>query len=269
MNKNQPFYNAIMEDALRACQVAHDAAYMPELAEERIKAKNDSSLWNDWWTTPSLRITGTTKGGSKVVLYVHDQTSWTNPEELKYAREHHKNGAGPFSQKEFDALADRVDDGKVFKVDYDVLKRSTSGVIIVDAALEHPQTIPFLGGEDVAKRYLAKHREVYEDNIWIWHSDDLAEEPRGRLLVLGNLHNLNLFGYGNLNGNARFLGVRRSVSEANRVAPIGADAKKSLSHSLDQVVAEVLSASEGLVADALKGKFEKEVRRNLRKFYKP
>ncbi|MFH0701714.1 MAG: hypothetical protein V2A62_04720 [Candidatus Woesearchaeota archaeon] len=267
MNKNQPFYNAIMEEALRACQVAHDAVYMPELAEKRIKAKNDSYLFTNWWTTPSLRITGTTKGGSKIVLYVQDQTSWNDSEQLKYAREHHRNGAGPFPQEEFDALAGRIDDGKVFKVDYDVLKRSTSEVISVDAALEHPQTIPFLGGEDIAKRYLAKHRKVYGDNIGIWHSDDLAEEPRGRLLVLGYGHGSNLVGDYVLNGNARFLGVRR-IGVVGESAPAGREVQKGTVPSLETVLNTVFASSQRFVPEAVRKQYEAAVRRDLRKQYK-
>lgn len=49
MKPTQPFYNTVIEEALRACQTAgYEAAYISELAERRIKAKADSSLWNEW-----------------------------------------------------------------------------------------------------------------------------------------------------------------------------------------------------------------------------
>lgn len=273
MKSTQPFYNTVMEEALRACQTAgYEAAYMPELAERRIKAKNDSSLWKMWWATPSLRITGTTKGQSKVVLYVHDQTSWNDSEQLKYAREHRKNGAGPFPQEEFYALVNRVGDGKVFLVDYDTLKRSTSGIISVDSALSHPQIIPFLGGEKIAEKYLVKHRRVYGNNIGIWHSNDLDDVPRGRLLFLGS--DL-LGGDGSLGGDARFLGVRRSgasvsepVSAEGASAPVGREARKIISPDLEAVIEQFLADSHRYVLPKNRREYDAFVRERLGKVLK-
>jgi len=268
MMQTKPFYNTPMEEALRACQIAgYTPAYMPELAERRIKAKANSALWNDWWTTPSLRITGTTSAGSKVVLYVHDQTSWNDPEKLKYAREHHKNGAGPFPQEEFNVLVDRNGDGKVFLVDYDKLRSSPSGIISVNAALEHPQTIPFLGGDEkLAQRYLNKHGQVKGNKIGIWRSDDLKDQPYGRLLFLGDGISSILDGVSSLSGSARFFGVRRGVSEANDSAPLGAAAKNH-SPDLEVVLAQVFASSERFVLEINRKKYEAEVRRGLRKLY--
>lgn len=215
-----------------------------------------------------MRITGTTNGGSKVVLYVHDQTSWNSPEKLRYAREHHKNGAGPFPSEEFYALIDRIGDGKVFLADYDALKKSTLGVISVDAALAHPQTIPFLGGEKIAEKYLAKHRKVYGDNIGIWHSDDLAKEPRGRLLFLGDDIDGDLNSLDNIISNARFFGVRRSeASVSELVSAKGAKAQKPVP-SLEKVLEQVLVSSQRFVPDTVRDQYETALRRDLRKLYK-
>ena len=52
-----------------------------------------------------------------------------------------------------------------------------SDVIDVAQALEHPQTIPFLGGRARAEQYLQRHKEVKGNRIGIWHSADLADEP--------------------------------------------------------------------------------------------
>lgn len=259
MMRTKPFYNTTMEEALRACQTAgYTPVYMPELAKRRIKAKADSDLWNDWWTAPSLRITGTTSAGSRVVLYVHDQTSWNDPEKLKYARKHRKNGAGPFSQEEFNTLVDRNGDGKVFLVDYDLLRSSDSGVISVDAALAHPQTIPFLGeDENFAQRYLNKHRRVKGDQIGIWHNDDLKDQPYGRLLFLGfGIYGDGLNGY-SLYDNARFLGVRRGVVAPQKHAP-----------SLDDFVREMMERSVPYVPKYAQPAFRKEVTRIGRKYFK-
>ena len=83
-----------------------------------------------------------------------------------------------------------------------------SDVIDVAQALEHPQTIPFLGGRARAEQYLQRHKEVKGNRIGIWHSADLADEPLGSLLFLGDYCNDALLGIDLINSYGRFLGVR-------------------------------------------------------------
>lgn len=59
----------------------------------------------------------------------------------------------------------------------------------VAEALEHPETIPFLGGEDRAQKYLARHEQIYGKEIGIWldiHDyETIVPKPKGMLLQLG------------------------------------------------------------------------------------
>ncbi len=101
-------------------------------------------------------------------------------------------------------------------IPYETLNQSSSGVISVDQALNHPQTIPFLGSEATAKAYLAKHREIYGDQIGVWHSDDFNKKnPLGRVLYLGGSYDGGLGGNGNLCFGGRVLAV---APEAQAVA---------------------------------------------------
>ncbi|MBI5398325.1 hypothetical protein HZB03_02575 [Candidatus Woesearchaeota archaeon] len=198
-----------LEAALEACiEAKHTPLYMPEVVDERIAAAEDSPLFQNWLTTPSVRVTGKSKGGNKVVVYGHVPNYFSNPSNIRKAREAGlRNGAGIMPEPEFYTLLDREDGKIVFVVDYDRLRKSNSDVISVDDALQHPQTIPFLGGKERAEQYLVKHKAVYSKNIGIWHSDDLDEKPLGRLLFLGYYGNYGLYGGSVLYYFGRFLGV--------------------------------------------------------------
>ncbi|MBI2148785.1 hypothetical protein HYU23_03830 [Candidatus Woesearchaeota archaeon] len=173
----------------------------------RVNSDKGSRMWEVWWLAPSVRATGKTKGGKNVVVYAHENNYFSNPANVKDAVDNKKlvNGAGPMPQDQFYSLLEREGNGRVFVVDYDKLKRSSSGVISVDYALDHPQTIPFLGGKDIAERYLAKHRKVYGNKIGVWHTDDLKDEPMARMRYLGYGVNGGLDG--GLYGGSRLLGV--------------------------------------------------------------
>ncbi len=135
----------------------------------------------------------------------------SNSEHILEARQKSlRSGAGEVPQQEFQRLVDLADGKNVFKVDYDVLKSSSSGVISVEDALKHPQTIPFIGGEDRANAYLSKHKEVFGNKIGVWHSDDLDVVPRGRLLYAGGGCNFGLGGNIYLAGDGGFVGVSAS-----------------------------------------------------------
>ncbi len=176
-------------DSLQQCLGAgYRPLFMPELAKTKTNAGSGSRLWQVGYVTPSMRATGQTKQGAKVVVYVHQPHFYSNPANIRNAVEEGtlKNGAGPLPQAHFDKLVDLNGNGRVFVVDYDTLRRSSSGGINVENALAHPQTIPFLGGEAIAQAYLAKYKEVYGNRIGIWHYDDFdTNTPRGRVLFLG------------------------------------------------------------------------------------
>lgn len=136
-----------------------------------------------------------------------------------------RNGAGFVPQEDFYLRLKRAEQGEkgLSIIPYEILKVSTSGVISVDSALEHPMVLPFLGVDEAkARNYLEKHKNVYGPNIGVRHSDDFVEgEVRGRLLFLrGSYFDYLLLGDYDLDLDARFVGVREKIAE-------GGDAKKS------------------------------------------
>ncbi len=208
----KPFYHEDLAQALENCQEKHTAIYMPELAEARVQGL---VLWNTGYSTPSIRATGRTKQGSAVVVYAHIPNWLANPANIRTAKEQGLvNGAGRFPQDEFQRLVDAEDKQKVWVVDYADLKRTASGRIKITDAIKHPQTIPFLGGQERAERYLSKHAKAYNTKtIGVWHVDDLTDEsPLARLLYLGD-YGLNGLGGDYLSDYGQFVGVRHASAE--------------------------------------------------------
>ena len=233
-----------VEKALRECYGAKcEPVYMPQLVDARISAPNDSPVWQ-WHATPSVRVTGrtkpstsTVKGGNPVVVYAHVPNYFSKPNNVaKAVSEGLTNGAGRMPPKEFYTLLSLEDNEKVFVVDYTTLKNSSSKVIDVAQALEHPQVIPFLGGQTRTEQYLEKFQQVYNSTkIGVWHCDDLTDEPLGRVLFLGYDHSDDLIANDYLSNSGRFLGVRRGVG-------VGSVAREN--PGLDAVMKSVKSALE-------------------------
>ncbi|MFH1456208.1 MAG: hypothetical protein ABIF40_04635 [archaeon] len=183
--KTKIFYNKKLYQALQDClDEDYKPLYMPELADRRINLNEDDEIWNNWFIAPSVRVTGRTKQGNAVVVYAHIPNYFSNPENIKNALGNLRNGAGSMPQEEFYNLLNQEDNERVFVIDYSDLKNSSNGMIKVDKALEHPQTIPFLGGRGRAEQYLEKFRKIKGDKIGIYYSNDLDDTARGRLLFL-------------------------------------------------------------------------------------
>jgi len=195
-----------VEKALTQClEAGYTHLFIPQVADSRICASVNDYVVQNWFSTPSVRVTGRSKGGKAVVVYGHVPNHFSNPANIKVAREAGLvNGAGKMPLLDFYNLLELEDGENVSVVDYNTLRSSESGVIKVNKAMKHPQTIPFLGGKDRAERYLAKHNEFYGDSIGIWHSDDLGDVPQGRPLFVFDY--LGLYG-GSLNYVGRVLGV--------------------------------------------------------------
>ena len=214
--EGKEFYKNRTDKALNDCvEAGFQAVFMPQLIDTRIQNPKDSRAWQTWWTTPSIKATGLSKGGNPVVVYAHTDNYFSNPKNIETAINNGlRNGAGVMPQANFQRLLDLEDGKTVFVVDYNKLKNSVSGIISVDDALKHPQTIPFISGKEKAETYLNRHLEVYGANIGIWHSDDLQadETPAGRLLFLGG-YGKGLFGYYDLINLGRFLGAPKTAAE--------------------------------------------------------
>lgn len=177
-------------DSLKACRSAGmEPLYMPELAMARVDADNDSILWKRRFLAPSVRITGRSKAGNPVAVYAHVPTSLSDPDSAKIKKiidDSTFNGVGPIPEDEFYALLDQEGNGRVFVVDYAKLRKSRpSFVVEVDDVLDHPQMVPFLGGEQIAQKYLAKYKDVYNKSqykLGVLHIDDLEDRPMGCVL---------------------------------------------------------------------------------------
>ena len=202
------FYDDDLVKALQTLQEQqYRALFIPEFADARIASNKDSPLW-DWYLTQSLKATGKTKARNPVVVYAHIPHYFSNPKHITEARTQGlRNGAGPIPQKEFLKILTLEDEQTVFVRDHDTLSKATYGLITIKEALAHPQTIPFIGGQERATTYLQQHQNTVGPNIIINYCDDLADQPYGRLLFAG--HRLN---YGRLCGNylhldGRFVGV--------------------------------------------------------------
>ena len=216
------FYADRTDDALKNCrQLGHRPLFMPEVIDERIRAPNNSFLWTNWLSATSIRATGTTTSGTPVVLYVHTGNSFIEPATIT-ARMNKLtiNGAGAISIEEFRRLLKLGENGETDKagnrlvhiVDYNTLKPSTNELMPLSGALEHLETIPFIGSEERAKRYFARFKEVYcKDEIRIERYDDLnGDQPLGRFLFVGfDYHGIGLgcFGCVGLNRAGRFVGI--------------------------------------------------------------
>lgn len=187
--------------------------YMPQLADSRV---NGNLLWNRFYHAPSMIATGR-MNNEPMVVFSHKDNYFSNPDNIKASiNQGLVNYAGKIPQPEFksmvdqDQITDEQGNRLVYVLkgkEYQKFKDSKSGEIKVKHALEHPQTIPFLGGEERAKRYLARHKEVFGDKIGIWHSDDLADNPLAHVLCLGYGCSGSLYGDG-LSNYAHFVGVR-------------------------------------------------------------
>jgi len=203
-------YNPDFAVALETAQKARRVLFMPEIADAKI---NDDSLWREWYSSVSLRATGRTKQGTPVVVYAHVPNFYSNPENIRQAKAQGLiNGAGVLPEDEFQRLLSLEGQG-VFVVDYKALKNSQSDVIPVERALNHPQVIPFLGGQKRAEIYLAKHKEVVGNKIGVWHNDDLQEQPVARPLFFGDGYVDVLGANGGFDSDGHFLGVQLNDAE--------------------------------------------------------
>ncbi len=211
------FYDAQVEQALENCQTAgYQAVFMPQLADARMQG---IASWNEWRTTPSIRATGRTKQGNAVVVYAHIPNWLANPDHIRTAKQQGLvNYAARLPQDEFQRLLGAEDKQTVFVVDHAMLRKESSGTVKIAKALQHPQTIPFLGGEERAERYLKAHAQAYNTKtIGNWHGDDLNEDsPLARLLCLDYYGGGGLGGGNVLGGVGQFFGVRQKSAEGAR-----------------------------------------------------
>lgn len=238
-----------LEKALAEClEAGYDPLFIPQIVDTRIRyciirERTKDDIWNDsYWnnacspvtrtgskvntvivynevgrnsyTTPSVCVTGRTKGGKAVVVYAHVPNYFSDPANITVARKAGLvRGTAKMPLKKFYQLLEMEDGKNVFVVDYYLLRASHSGIVQVVDAMKHPLTIPFLGGKERAEKYLAKHIPFYGDTIAIRHRDDLTDSPQARMLQLGDLGSNGLLGSTDIDGIGCFLGEQRSYTK--------------------------------------------------------
>ena len=213
------FYETPIENALERClNEGYRPLFMPELIQARI---DNFDAMKYGFTAQSITATGRTKQGTYVVVYAHIPTFLSNPANIREARNSRDGNvrmscfssdikkilargrmptAGemlvasspfmPIPQTEFQRIVDLEDKKNVWVVDWNIMcKAPFSEGFDVRRALEHPQTIPFIGSEGLAQSYLQAHRKYYGHNkIGIYRNNDLLDDedfPTARLLFLG------------------------------------------------------------------------------------
>ena len=243
----------------------YSPVFMPQLIDARIEAPKDSRLWRFGYTTPSMIITGRIENEPMVIFDHRPDNYFSAPENLKKSLDLGLyNRAGIVPQPEFQRAVnhDQVTDDRGNRLvwvlkgkNYKKFRDSTSDIISVERALEHPQTIPFIGGEERAKRYLERHKEVYGNDIGVWHSDDLRDEPMGRLLYLGDGDDGSLGGDGGLVDDARFVGVRDGAQKI---------LEPSLETKLEDVAENLSKLHPEFVREAWKNAYIEQLKEGLK-----
>jgi len=85
------------------------------------------------------------------------------------------------------------------------------------------------------------HRREFGEIIGIWHSDDLADKPLGRLLMVGDYYDLGLDGSNPLVGDGRFAGVHGAEGAApKKAAPTEEQVRRIIVNSWQPVIKKKL-----------------------------
>lgn len=202
---------------------------MPEQIEARIAAPDDSPLWQKWNDTISMKLTGRTRssnvsrnGGTPVVAFYHGPLQIS----LKYIQQQIQenqlvHGALRITLKQFDAMLQQCSPENV--IDYQTLKSSRSGKVSLTAALDHPQTVPFIGSRERAETYLSRFAQVYNtEEIGISHYDDLSNYQSSlmRPLCLGYDYYIGLAADNGFESAGRFFGVRALQNSSSQETTI-------------------------------------------------
>ncbi len=289
IEKTKDFYREDIADALRACRRAHyQPEFAPELIDRRINAEKEDSLWQDWWTTLSLKATGRTSAGTPIIVYAHEPHYFSQPKNIAWEIEAGLiNGAGTLPVGELSRLESGKAGGRIFVLDHASTIKWPSGYYGLEKptekhlkqytgkvdgkemlAINHPLLAPLMGNENKVAPYLTKLAQVYgKDKVYINNFDDFNERDAGRLVWLGSdfYHG---FIDGNLYDDARFFGVRL-VGVVGESAPAGHEAQK-IRPNLDDFVSEIVEKScPRFVSTYSQTAFEREIRQVGRKYFKP
>jgi hypothetical protein len=266
--EGEEFYADTVAKALAACRAptkeapeGHDALFMPEFIDTRIFSGGEDRVWQTWFLTQSIRAT-MRRQGTPVVAYVHKPNHFSDPKNIARAvQEGLRNGAGILPKDESQRILDSEDGNRVHVIELAKLMSWPPGIYGIDEptkehmkeysgkigcvdmlAINHPQTIPFIGQESRARQYLGRHKVVFGPVIRIVYSNDLQEDDVAvaRPLYAGVNFYYGLNGGGRLLNNGRFLGVRCGAGEAS--ASQNFPSEKKLADIIGEYVAPINQA---------------------------
>ena len=211
-------------------------ATMPELIAAKLKAGKNHNFWKNWFTTHTEENIGIDKKGrfysaNEPVLVIVNGGGILTPERIKqaYAEDLIDNSAR-YTEEEFDNLLDgNLLDGSSIKLHsledirqrvldlphrfgvvmpYSVAQGTKSGYHKKKDFITNPLAIARNAGSENLEEYheLAKHSDGDLGCYHPFNGRD-ASVPQGRVLFLGSSY-LGLSGYGYLDYNGRFVGVR-------------------------------------------------------------
>ncbi len=239
LEETKIFCDLLVEQALENCQTeGYQAQFMPQVADARI---NGMLPWDQGYSAPSIRATGRTRQGNAVVVYAHIPNWLADPANIRLAKQKRLNNAYCIPKKEFwhsvdaDGQTDAQGNRLVWVIDHNSTRRTSSGRIPIEQALAHPETTPFLGGEQRAQNYLLAHAKAYATNIVdTQYNNDLHDDlSLARFLSLDYVlykgihgsfffgpillsYGLSVEGDGFYGGGGRFLGMREKSSEGSK-----------------------------------------------------
>ncbi len=230
MSKAKIFYGENVSETLTECyREKYRPLNMPELLRERIKSTQDNTLWNGLYTTNSIRVTGTTQKGSKVVVYSHSPDHYlSNPDCIKEALQMgiHKGGNVIIPRSEFYALIDKADGINTFAVDGDLGNQRLDQLFYAHAG-------PFLGSKELVEKYF-KNTPAQGRMINI-PKPEFKEDPLASFLFVGGAHGCSHFGISYIQCAGRYVGVSPDFNPQTDHLNLSAQVQRSKS-SLAEII---------------------------------
>ena len=216
-------FDSYLPEALRqALNYAGDNGYvasLPQLLHARACAAYDTIIWNTWFAANSEESVVRTALGNHVVVAVHGGGIYTSPERFEQTYRANMNRsnsqgftgqyAGKISDREArDVLEGKLADGSELPVytfrefsqgiadlprryavvlDFEMVRRTTSGYKTFDDLKDEPLMIARAGGVGAAAAYLDKARDRHSTMVMgNWHPFNRIDpdQPQTRILFL-------------------------------------------------------------------------------------
>src|SRR3989338_1828304 len=227
-------------------------AYMPELLRFKIDASAESNLWQQWYSSASIIITGRSKQGNAVIAFDHTQNPLNNSTKIRETIALGlQNGAGTLPIHEFYQILDNQDDTNIFVIDYNPLPHTHIQEIPLNDALTHPFVISFCGGKEIAQQYLQKYSQVTKKKtITISYRDDAHLRPLARLLYLADDSSFDA--HATLESGNYLLGLKENTLFQSRT--------KSNSQNSQYSIDDLLALAKQYVAPIVLQQYEAQLR---------